>query len=642
MLVIDAGSSGTRMNAFTWRPPPSFGSIPVLEPISPDAAPHKVPRRSLETRRAYKRVETEPGMDKFAQNLHELGRRALEPLLEWAREVVPSKRWSSTPVFLLGTAGLRKLTEEDRGRVLDEARHVLQQSGFRFEAPWARILGGSDEGIFAWVALNAAAGTFGTDRTMGALDLGGSSLQVTFSLNDDIGRSALVSHAPHAAVNISILGTQSTLYTHSHYHFGLDDAFERSVRILMEKQQAKQTPPIVKIDHKQVKGGKGGKNGVNGAAVVDSTTMTTANSGRNLGKRRSLQSADRKESDGLLLEIEHPCLHQGYRAQYHRIPFGGHTPIPESVVLVGRPDRAACRRLATQVVTASTECDSPPCALGAPQPRAAGRFIALAGFYVVSHFFNLGSTAGVSALRSAGEAFCPLTWSEVQTRHVGEMAVETYCFRAAYIDSLISQGLGLKEDQVEIGEGTAGWTMGAALVEGHRQAGLGAPGGASAAVSIHARARWTSIAPLVYSRTAALVLGVLALAAIVLAVKRTHEAVIRGLRARGWIQLRRRSSSGVLSAAEFAGMPQIGNGSSSSDMHGNMFYQMFGNSKGKKVTPNGAGGGGIGWQGGADGDANPLESIAAVGSGNSVARGLTRTATFSRRLSALESGSGDR
>lgn len=634
-MVIDAGSSGTRMNAFVWHPPSSSGALPILEAVPPDAAPHKVPRRALETRRAYKRVETEPGMDKFAEKLHDLGPRALEPLLGWAREVVPPKRWASTPVFLLGTAGLRKLTEADRDRVLGQARQVLGKSGFRFEAPWARVLGGSDEGVFAWVALNAAAGTLGTDRTLGALDLGGSSLQVTFSLDDGLGGVAAGSSSAPSPVNISLMGTQSTLYTHSHYHFGLDDAFERSVTILIEEQLAGVGQRKGSRGTKTSGGsGKSKDGGVSGSGEANNSKE------KSIGNRRRslLQSADlKKERQGMV--IEHPCLHQGYRSQYRRIPLHGQAPVPAIVTLVGHPNRAACTRLASQVVTAPADCTSPPCVLGAPQPRAAGRFIALAGFYVVAHFFKLGQAAGVTGLRAAGEAFCPLTWSDVQARHAGEMAVETYCFRTAYIDSLISQGLGLKEEQVEIGEGTAGWTLGAALVEGHRQAGLGGAHGAGT-VSINAATRWANVVESLGPHAAALVLGVLALAAVVLAAKRAHDAIVRVLRARGWMHMRRRSSSGILSAAEFAGMaPASSNSGGSQDLHGSsMFYRMFGSSKGKKVAGNGA----AGWQVGSEIDSGSHDSIAAVGSGSSVVMGITRTATFSRRLSSLETGSGDR
>lgn len=68
---------------------------------------------------------------------------------------------------------------------------MLGGSGFRFEDAWARVLSGADEGVFGWVAFNARAGTLGTSNTLGALDLGGSSLEVTFAADDVDTRAAI-------------------------------------------------------------------------------------------------------------------------------------------------------------------------------------------------------------------------------------------------------------------------------------------------------------------------------------------------------------------------------------------------------------------------------------------------------------------
>ena len=162
VLVIDAGSSGTRMYAYGWRAAGGGGGAPRLDAVPSTAAPHKVPRRALPDKRAYQRVETEPGLDAFADDPAGLRAKALGgccgrrrgaaramhcccaasctagghpavpsphtaahsptcrlrcagPLLEWAEAVVPRAQWDRTPVFLFGTAGLRKLRCGFRG-----------------------------------------------------------------------------------------------------------------------------------------------------------------------------------------------------------------------------------------------------------------------------------------------------------------------------------------------------------------------------------------------------------------------------------------------------------------------------------------------------------------------------------------------
>lgn len=61
--------------------------------------------------------------------------RALAPLLEWAEAVVPRSQWRRTPLFLFGTAGLRRLPAERQAAVLAHARHALRGSHFR----WANL-----------------------------------------------------------------------------------------------------------------------------------------------------------------------------------------------------------------------------------------------------------------------------------------------------------------------------------------------------------------------------------------------------------------------------------------------------------------------------------------------------------------------
>lgn len=162
VLVIDAGSSGTRLLAYSWAlaaaPGPGGAgapaSAPRLTPILPSAAADHVPRRALGKRRAYARVETEPGLDAYVGDAEGMEAMALRPLLDWARAALPRAAWARTPVFLLGTAGLRRLPLADQRWVLDTASAVLAHSAFRFERAWARVLGGEDEGVYGWVALN--------------------------------------------------------------------------------------------------------------------------------------------------------------------------------------------------------------------------------------------------------------------------------------------------------------------------------------------------------------------------------------------------------------------------------------------------------------------------------------------------------
>ena len=52
-------------------------------------------------------------------------------MLDWAEAVVPRKQWERTPIFLFGTAGLRKLPKEAQHTLLIDLRDALSQCSFR-------------------------------------------------------------------------------------------------------------------------------------------------------------------------------------------------------------------------------------------------------------------------------------------------------------------------------------------------------------------------------------------------------------------------------------------------------------------------------------------------------------------------------
>ncbi|KAG8084504.1 hypothetical protein GUJ93_ZPchr0010g9976 [Zizania palustris] len=97
-------------------------------------------------------------------------------------------------------------------------RDVLRASEFRFEDPWAEVIPGSYEGIYAWVAANYALGTLGGDphKAIGIIELGGASAQLTF-VSDEV-------LAPELSRNFTFGETTYTLYSNSFLNFGQQGA----------------------------------------------------------------------------------------------------------------------------------------------------------------------------------------------------------------------------------------------------------------------------------------------------------------------------------------------------------------------------------------------------------------------------------
>ena len=162
-VVIDAGSSGTRVHVFRFRP--RLGRTAWLS-----GQPQV--------------LKLTPGLSSFAVPQHNAQLEAhLAELLAFAQlHVAPADR-AASPIVLLATAGLRQLEPDAAEAVLSACRPLLARSGFRFQNDWAHVLAGSDEAAFAWVAANSVHNNldvYAPASTVGVLELGGVSAQVSF------------------------------------------------------------------------------------------------------------------------------------------------------------------------------------------------------------------------------------------------------------------------------------------------------------------------------------------------------------------------------------------------------------------------------------------------------------------------------
>jgi hypothetical protein len=422
-IVLDGGSTSTRVHVYGWAH--SLNEpLPVM--VNPTYEDNMNAPPLHGQQRLYKRVEKEPGLDKLFHNATAI-KDVLVPLLNFAGKQIPKYAHRNTQVFLLATAGLRRLPKEQSDWILDESWLVLKKFPFVCRRSSVKVIKGVEEAFYGWIALNYNSGRLGHIPklpTFGALDLGGSSLQVTFESTE------ILEQGDHG-VNLTVGFTNHHLYAMSHPGFGLNDAFEKSVAQLLLQE---------------------------------------------------LGTKNRKAADNHI-EVKHPCLQEGYSQPYlcstHCMlpPLSGRGPAPISpstdisssaqVMLKGAPNSVACRALADEVINHSHNgtCKVTPCALGKHQPLPQGTLYGLAGFFVVYKFFGLSADASLNELLQKGEEFCKLPWKVAEASVEPQPSIHHYCFRAPYVVSLLRQGLHLNDDQVVIGSGDFAWTLGAALWE---------------------------------------------------------------------------------------------------------------------------------------------------------------------------------
>eukprot|EP00897_Mesotaenium_endlicherianum_P009522 jgi/Mesen1/8599/ME000005S08564 len=584
-IVIDCGSTGTRLYVYAW----TGGSNLTLPRVQDSGASSLRAQRG----KAYSRKETQPGLDKFVGDSQGLRSVALEPLLAWAISQVPREARHSTPLFLFATAGLRRLPAGDSAWVLQETRGVLRGAPFLFRDEWARIISGVDEAVYGWIALNYASGhlrggaTRARERlrsaaaasasaTEGSLDLGGSSLEVTFVPETEAAAAAVAAAVEASSLStgayassggsgpgpgrdearVTIAASQYQLYAHSHEGYGMNDAFDRSVGALLQSVDFGELVASGALDPSIHGAGKAALIGKGARGDEDDDVAAE-------GEELPVVGHASAVGPGLLHvpALRHPCLHAGYNVTYElsrhsrevfrakmaqQLTAGGasvqgkesggserpaikrregSSGVEEDfqkglklkvlvgadtqggkqlhrgrlvlqqqqqqdeeergaqkmssarvderkdlVELIGEPDWDRCQRLIAQVVRPpGADCGASAgasCALGAAQPALRGHFVGVAGFFVVYHFFGLAGSAPLAALLEAGRRFCGRPWGEVSATFGGEMGLDRYCFRAPYVVALLRDGLGLADRQVSVGEGSMGWTLGAALYEG--------------------------------------------------------------------------------------------------------------------------------------------------------------------------------
>ncbi|KAG7509597.1 hypothetical protein JOB18_049478 [Solea senegalensis] len=198
-VMFDAGSTGTRIHVYTFIQSDSE-KLPVLD----NEMFHSI----------------KPGLSAYADS-PEMAGHTVRLLLKVAKRTVPRLEWKRTPVVLRATAGLRLLAAEKSQALLDQVQHVFDESPFLVPDNSVTIMNGTNEGILAWMSLNFLTGHLNaqTKKTVGILDLGGGSTQITFlpKLQKTIESVPVADYI----VSFDIFNSTFQLYTYSYLGNGL-------------------------------------------------------------------------------------------------------------------------------------------------------------------------------------------------------------------------------------------------------------------------------------------------------------------------------------------------------------------------------------------------------------------------------------
>ncbi|KAL0946458.1 hypothetical protein HGRIS_012680 [Hohenbuehelia grisea] len=464
-IVIDAGSSGSRLQIYSWKDP-RLVNINLSDPLA-----HTLPKVDKGTRNGEEWVsKVEPGISSFADKPETVSTH-LAPLLNHARDTVPPSLHAETPLFLLATAGMRLLTPEQQAKLLLETCLFLRHhSNFRIEGASeagpcgtsVRIITGEEEGLFGWIAVNYLMDGFtgsSADRTTyGFLDMGGASTQIAFEpakQHQGDGKNLV-------DVRLRLLGGEEIhhkVFVTTWLGYGTNQARERYV----------------------------------GKAITEFEATRTSTASK------------AKDSD----VVPDPCLPKDLMLTESPVHTGPATPHAQKKhTLRGTGSFEQCMKQTAPLLNNTAPCPDTPCLMNGvhvpPIDFSVSHFIGVSEYWYSSdHVFGLGGPYDFVQYERAASRFCSREWNNIVHEHeqsrkqqppsgdgevtspdgqvvaVGKWGkdvelsrLEMQCFKAAWVANVLHDGIGMPRIVDPGGNGT---THGDDVAAQAARKGLGRP-----------------------------------------------------------------------------------------------------------------------------------------------------------------------
>ncbi|KAF4799366.1 hypothetical protein TURU_056149 [Turdus rufiventris] len=218
-IVLDAGSSRTTVYVYEW-PAEKENNTGVVS-------------------QTFKCNVKGPGISSYESSPGALA-KPLDDCLNKVKERIPVHLHKNTSVYLGATAGMRLLrlqNESAANEVLASIHNYFRAQPFEFRG--AQIITGPEEGVYGWITANYLMGNFleknlwrtwvhpYRKETVGALDLGGASTQISFIPEDP-------EEHFNSTLQVKLYGYNYNVYTHSYQCYGRDEAEKRLLALLLQ------------------------------------------------------------------------------------------------------------------------------------------------------------------------------------------------------------------------------------------------------------------------------------------------------------------------------------------------------------------------------------------------------------------------
>jgi len=257
VCIVDAGSTGSRIHVYKYRADDTRNSGLIAVDIK---------------REKYEKFK--PGLSSFESKANDDAAMSeyFEAILNFARDNVPLSKRAQTPLFVLASAGMRRVRERSKDtaqQIMDNVYRRLIASEFVVFREFIRIIEGRNEGLWGWIAANYLNGAlsqllllspaeiYAQHRTKGILEMGGESVQITFipssvhSAADGDGNDEDADMWQHME-RVRIGHTEFSLFSYSWMGIGMEAAQNRLDSYLATvKQQREASPCYIRGDVRQ-------------------------------------------------------------------------------------------------------------------------------------------------------------------------------------------------------------------------------------------------------------------------------------------------------------------------------------------------------------------------------------------------------
>ncbi len=401
-IVIDAGSSGSRIQIYKWP------ETEYLKATSSDLKILNSVPEIVQDEKWSKKIS--PGVSSFKDKPGKIWKNHLKQLIEHAKEIIPAENHKDTPIFVLATAGMRLLPEDKRNIILNNICSSLQNDN-TFYLPdctsHVQMIDGETEGIYGWLALNYLTGKFNSygskdqkHDSYGFMDMGGASTQLAF--------------APNSTESAKHSEDLSTIYLRN----------------------------------------------VDGATQEWKLFVTTwlgfgANQARKRYSEMLILLGDSDETDEVEI-ITDPCMPELLESSYE---YSKHRT---SLVGAGRFEQ--CLKTMYPLLRKHLSCQDEPCLFnGVHVPGIdfnKDQFVGVSEYWYTSNdIFKLNESFSFLSYSLKVKTFCETSWPQIQkdvkNGIYGDLPIEYLedaCFKGSWIVNVLHEGFGMPRGGVDVSE----------------------------------------------------------------------------------------------------------------------------------------------------------------------------------------------